>query len=169
MSKAGCLVVVVVLFFLMAACASLVKEPQVAFKRLNIIAVDSNGVDLEFYLGIRNPNSFDLSLLGYTYDLRVMTLPLTTGDLQETHIFPAGEETDVRLPVRIKHGDLIDILKHRPDPDKVPYRLYAHLRLKTPLGEMLIPITSASTFSVPEHYRPDAYLGRFKNLLRNVR
>jgi LEA14-like dessication related protein len=163
------LVAVVILSFLMTACTSFIKEPQVAFKRMNVVTVDSSGIDMEFYLGIRNPNSFDFSLLGYTYDLKVMTLPLAAGGLQETLVFPAGEETDMRLPVRIKYGELIDILKRHPDPNKIPYSMDARLHMKTPLGEMLIPVTTSGTLSIPEKYRPDTYLERFRNILRGVR
>jgi LEA14-like dessication related protein len=162
-------VVVVILPFLMTACTSLIKEPQVVFKRMDVVTADSNGIDMEFYLGIRNPNSFDFSLLGYTYNLKVMTLPLAAGGRQETLLFPAGKETDMRLPVRIKYGELIDILKRRPDPDNIPYSLDARLQVKTPWNEMLIPVTTSGTLSIPEKYRPDTYLEHFRNILRGVR
>jgi len=111
------------LFLLAAGCASLIQAPQVTLKRTNLIGMDTSGADLEFFLGISNPNSFDLSLLGYTYDLRVMTLPLAASGLQSTLPIPAERETDMRLPVRVKFGDLLEILKRRPDPAKVPYHI----------------------------------------------
>lgn len=158
------------LFLLLTAgCASLIQEPQVALKRTNIIGLDTAGADLEFYLGITNPNSFDLSLLGYTYDLRVMTLPLAASGLQETIPIPAGRETDMRLPVRVTFGDLLEILKRRPDPDKIPYQIKARLHLKSPLGEMVIPVERDGSFALPEKYRPSFYLDRFRDVFSGGR
>jgi LEA14-like dessication related protein len=147
-----------VMLLLISGCASLVQEPRVAIKQTNIVGLDTAGADLEFYLGITNPNSFDLSLLGYTYDLQVLTLPLAAGGSQEALPIPAGRETDMRLPVRIKYGNLLEILKRRPDPDRIPYRMNARLHIKTSLGEMVIPIEKNSFFALPEKYRPSHYL-----------
>lgn len=155
-----------ILSFLLAACAALVQLPQVAIIRTDIVALDSAGFDVELYLGVKNPNPFDITLQGYTYDLQVMTLPLATGGLQQTAVFPAGQETALRIPVRIRYQDLWAILKRRPDPDKIPYRVDARLHLGTPLGDLLIPVDSSSTFSLPERYRPDTYLDRLKDLWR---
>lgn len=165
----GRLITLSITVLLLTACTAFVKAPQVAVKRTNIVGLDTTGFDMECYLGVKNPNSFDISLLGYTYDLQVMALPLAAGGLQQTVAFPAGGETELRLPVRIRYNDLIAILKRRPDPDKIPYRLEARLHLGTPLGEMIIPVVSDSTLSLPEAYRPGTYLDRIGDLLRGLR
>ena len=152
------------LFLLAAGCASLIQAPQVTLKRTSLIGLDTSGADLEFFLGISNPNSFDLSLLGYTCDLRVMTLPLAASGLQSTLPIPAERETDMRLPVRVKFGDLLEILKRRPDPDKVPYQISARLHLQSPLGEIVIPVERDGSFALPETYRPSFYLDRFRDI-----
>ena len=152
------------LFLLAAGCASLIQAPQVTLKRTSLIGLDTSGADLEFFLGISNPNSFDLSLLGYTYDLRVMTLPLAASGLQSTLPIPAERETDMRLPVRVKFGDLLEILKRRPDPAKVPYQISARLHLKSPLGEIVVPVEMDGSFALPETYRPSFYLDRFRDI-----
>lgn len=144
------MLLLLLLLLMTAGCSSLIQEPLVALKRSNIIGLDTAGADLEFYLGITNPNSFDLSLLGYTYDLRVMTLPLAASGLQEAILIPAGRETDMRLPVRVTFADLLEILKRRPDPDKIPYQINARLHIKSPLGEMVIPVEMDGSFALPK-------------------
>lgn len=151
-----------------ACCSTFVQAPKVSIKRTNIVAFDTAGAEIEFYLGVTNPNSFDLSLLGYTYDLKVMTLPLASGGLPESILFKAGVETDMRLPVRVRFSDIMAILKRRPDPDKIPYQMQASLQIKTFAGEMTIPFENNNTFSVPEKYRPSYYRDRLKDLFEQL-
>ena len=150
-----------------AGCSSLLQEPQVRVKSASLIGIDTAGADIELYLGVTNPNSYDIHLLGYTYDLRIMTLPIANGGHQEQVRFSAGQETDLRFPIRIPHGSLIELLKRRPDPDRIPYRLEASLNLASPLGDMKIPIERNDTIAIPRKYHPGDALERVFNLLRN--
>jgi LEA14-like dessication related protein len=162
-------VATMLLFTLLSGCSLFIHDPRIAVKGTNLVGLDSSGIDMEFYLGITNPNAFDLSLLGYTYDLHVMTLPLSTGGMQETIIFPAGKETDMRLPVHLKFSDLLEIIKRQPDLNKLPYRMNARLHLKHPLGEMVIPVEKDDALNVPERYRPGAAIERLRDVLRGIR
>lgn len=150
---------------LMCGCSLVFREPEVNVARTNIIGLDTAGADLECALAISNPNSYDLTLLGYTYDLRVMTLPLASGGRQEPLAIPAGKQTDMLLPIRIKYGDLLEILKRRPDLDRIPYRLQARLQIDTPLGVMNIPVDRSETFKAPENFRPGYYLKQLFNTI----
>ena len=150
-------------------CSVMLSEPAITVKRTALVGLDTAGADLEFHLSISNPNPFDLTLLGYTYNLQVMTLPLTGGGGQQPLAIPSGRETDMRLPVRVQFGDLLEIIKNRPDPDKIPYQLNARLQLKTPLGDMLVPVDRNGVFSVPDQYRPGYYLNRIRTFLPAAR
>jgi LEA14-like dessication related protein len=164
-----CLAAAFLLIVMLSGCASLVQAPRVTLKETSLIGLDTSGIDIEFHLGVTNPNSFDLSLLGYTYDLLVLARPLSTGGMQETILFPAGEETGMRLPIRMKFTDLLEIINNAPDPDKIPYQLNSILHLKTPLGEMSVPLEKNSLLSIPEQYRPAAFINRLRDALRGIR
>jgi len=157
------------LIVMLSGCVSLVQAPRVALKETSLVGLDTSGIDLEFQLGITNPNSFDLSLLGYTFDLRVLAQPLSTGGMKETILFPAGRETGMRLPVRLKFADLLEISRRAPDPDNIPYQLKALLQLRTPLGEMAVPMVENAVLAIPEQYRPAALIHRLQDALRGVR
>ncbi len=154
------------LFF--TGCAMFVAEPTVTVQRTNLINLDSRGVDLEFLLAIQNPNSFAVTLNGYHYDLQVLTLPVARGGAREPVELRGKGTTDFRLPVRLEYKDLIAILKRRPDPDKIPYRLQAGLDMETPVGQFLVPIDKADSFAVPDQYRPSFYLKEVPELLRSL-
>ena len=125
---------------------------------MRITGLDTAGADIECSLAISNPNSFGLTLQAYTYDLRIMDLPLAAGgSLEPLEILP-GKLTTMRIPIRVKYDDLLQILKLKPDPDHIPYRLQAHLQLTTPFGETSIPLDIKETLKVPEKYRPGQFL-----------
>lgn len=151
----------VLILLICAGCAAFVQEPRVSINSTNIIGVDTSGLDLEFLLAVDNPNQFDLALESYTFDLQVMALPFSSGGGPFKYVFPAGRQSLVRLPMRIPYGNLIEIIKRRPELDKIPYQVDARLNLDTPLGSLILPVKKSDLISVPESYRPDTYLKRF--------
>jgi LEA14-like dessication related protein len=149
----------------MAGCTSFVKQPVVTVKDLTVVSVDGRGAGMELYLGVTNPNAFDVKLLGYNYNLKVMALPLAKGDAREEVKFPSKSETDVRIPIKISFADLLEILKRKPNPDAIPYQISAALDLDTPLGKMAVPVTRNGTYAIPKQYRPSSILNRLSDLL----
>ncbi len=162
-------VIFLLLFALLSGCATFVQAPRVAIKGTNLVGLDASGIDIEFNLGITNPNRFDLSLLSYTYDLQVMTLPFSSGRTQLTVFFPSGKETDVLLPLHLTFDKLLTILKQHPDLSKLPYQINALLQLKTPFGEMHIPVREDDTLIIPERYLPGAAINRLRDALSGIR
>lgn len=160
-----------ILFVLLAVvalsgCTSFVTHPMVTVEDLSVVSLDPTGAGMELYLKVKNPNSFDLKLQGYSYDLRVMALPLAKGGAREEVKFPSQGEADFRIPIRIGYQDLIEILKRRPDPDRVPYQLAAGLELETPVGGMTVPVNRTGTYAIPKQYRPSALFGRISDFFK---
>ena len=153
------------LLSLVTGCSHFVAAPEVAFRELKLTGAGTGGLSFDIDLGVKNPNSFDLRLDGYTYRLRVTDLPLATGGIRDTFVFPAGEETDLRIPVQVGYTDMLEILRHRPDPDRIPYQLSAGLEVSAPFGKMYIPIEKGGTLRVPDRFRPTFYLNILKGLL----
>lgn len=149
-----------------SGCASLVTAPRVTILSTNIVSVDTSGFDIELLVGVENRNAFDVSLIGYTYDLQVMSVPFSSGGLQKGALFPAGQTVDIRLPFRVHHSDIAGILKRRPDLDHIPYSIDARLNLETPVGQLIIPVKKSDTVSIPAAYRPGTY---FKRLLQPLK
>lgn len=160
--------IVILALVAISGCASLIKEPRVTVRSANVVSVDTAGFDIELLLGVENPNSFDVSLQGYSYDLQIMSVPFSSGRLQKIFVFPPGQLVDVRLPFRVYHGNLLEVIKRRPDLDRVPYILDARLNLNTPLGELVIPVKKSDTITVPAAYRPGTYLKRMLQPLKEM-
>ncbi|WP_298269805.1 LEA type 2 family protein [Geobacter sp.] len=152
----------------LAACSLFVSEPKVKVKDLAVVGLGAEGANLEFLLAVTNPNSFPLTLRGYTYDVRVMALPLTKGGLRERVEFPAGETTDVRLPFRVAYRDLWEILKRNPTPDAIPYRLDGGLEVETPVGTSTVPVTTSGNFTVPQRFRPSGLVRGLGDIVKGL-
>lgn len=150
---------------LLTGCALFLSAPDVQVNDVAIVGIDSKAVEVELYFTITNPNSYPLKLLGYSYDLQVMALPLAKGGARESIEFKAGSATDVRLPVRVMFRSLYEILKRGPNPDKMPYTLNAGLEVDSPLGVHTFPVEKSGSFKVPEKYRPAFYLKQFRNII----
>jgi LEA14-like dessication related protein len=151
-------------FFVLTGCTLFVEKPEVAVKSVNLAGLDQNGIELDFLLSVTNNNSYRLRLSGYSFNLLVSTLPLAHGENPELIEFAGNATTDVKLPIRVGSNDLLEILKHRPDPDHIPYELKAGFNMETPLGNIFLPVDKTGTFSVPQKYRPDHFLKKLKDI-----
>jgi LEA14-like dessication related protein len=148
------------LLMLLSGCAFITK-PEVTVKDVKLTGLDNGGVDLDFYLSVNNRNSFDLKMKGYSYDVRIMALPLARGASHDTYNFYAKSATDVLIPVKISFDNVIEVLKRHPNPDAIPYQLHADLTVDTTLGDMVIPTNKSGTICVPKEFRPS-------NMLKNI-
>jgi LEA14-like dessication related protein len=158
-------VYLLLLAFLGTGCTMLVKTPVVKVRDLNVVSLDGSGVEMQLHLMVQNANPYDIKLLGYNYDLKVMTLPLAKGEARDEVSFPAGVETDLRIPIKVSYGDLLEILKGL-DPNQIPYVLQAGLDLQTPLGRLNLPVTHTGTYAVPKQFRPGSLLNKLGNFLK---
>lgn len=156
--------VMLLLFIFFTGCSTFVANPEIVVKGVNIASVDRDGVEVDFLLAVNNPNSYNLKMTGYNYNLIVLALPLAKGGNHEVVEFNGNATTDIRLPVKISFHDLLEILKLRPDLEHIPYQLTAGLDLQTPFGYLVIPVDKSGTFAVPQKYRPDRFLKQLDEL-----
>ena len=143
-----------------------VKAPVVTVRDLSVVSLGGGGAGMDLLLTVKNENFYDLKLLGYNYDLTVLALPLAKGAAREEVSFPAGSSTDLRIPIKVSYGDLLEIFKRRPDPEHIPYALSAGLDLDTPLGHLNVPVNRAGTYAVPKQYRPGSILNKLGDFFK---
>jgi len=149
---------------LLSACSLIFTAPEVSLKDVKIVGLDGGGLMLDVYLSLKNPNSADITLKGYSYDLKALDLPVAKGGARETTVFHGHTTTEIVLPVRLTYADVAELIRHHPDPDHIPYRLAAGIEVETPLGDRTIPVEKSGIFKIPEKYRPSSYLKRLKDL-----
>lgn len=149
-----------------SACGLFFSPPDVALTEVKLITVDTSGANLDIYFQVHNSNSYDIILKGYSYDLKVLNLPLAKGGGRDKTVFREDSTTDLRIPVRVSYSDMTEILKHRPDLERIPYTVSAGFEIETPFGTRCFPVERSDTFAVPEEYKPSFYLKKFLDLFR---
>ncbi|MBP1752502.1 MAG: lipoprotein [Geobacteraceae bacterium] len=152
----------------LTACSTFIAKPEITLKDVKLVGVGAEGFDLDFYFSVRNPNSFDLKLKDYTYDVKIMSLLLAQGSSQATQNFYANSTSDLLLPAKIPYSGLIDILKRRPNPDAIPYQLHADLNIGGAIGTTRVPIDKSGTFKVPKEYYPNNLLKKVGDFLKGL-
>ena len=139
---------------LFAGCSLFVSKPGIVIKGLNFVKLDRDGVEMELMLAVTNPNSFNLRVTGYKYNVVVSDLSLLSEEKHESIEFKGNATTEISLPVKITFHDLLEIVKRIPDPEHVPYRFTAEFDLGTPFGGYTVPVTKNGSFALPRKYRP---------------
>ncbi len=151
---------------LQAGCSAIVTRPDVRLQKISPSSLDTSGIDLEVNLLVTNPNSFDLTLLGYSYALSLASTPVASGGVRQKVVFAGKKETVLKIPTRVRHGSVVELLKKKPDLNHLPYSLEAGLQIDSPIGELSVPINAEGDFAVPENYRPSSVLHRLKGIFR---
>ncbi len=154
----------ITMILLLGGCSHFVTAPEVAVRGVTVTSLDTAGLEMDIFLTVTNPNSYAVTLLGNSYQVQLLDLPLLKGGDRVRRDFPPKMATDLRLPLRISYHDLLDILRRSPDPERIPYQLQAGLDLDTPLGRLTIPLEKRSTFAIPKQYRPSNILRRLGDI-----
>jgi LEA14-like dessication related protein len=157
------------LFLMLTCCSLFFRNPEITVTDITLSGPRDGGVTIEFHLAVRNPNSYDVTLQGYRYNLEIATVPVAQAEVRDTINFPGKAVTDVLLPVRISFISIIELLQRRLDPEKIPYRLSAGFDMATPLGAISVPVEKSGIFAIPKQFRPDQFLRKLSDIIRQVK
>jgi len=133
----------------LTGCSLFFTKPSVTFRELKVIDIDSRGMTLALLLNVNNPNSYEIRLDGYNFTMKILDLPLASGEQKAVVQFPGQKATDVLVPMRVTYGNVLDIVMKRPNPTSIPYQLEAGLDIVTPVGTLNFPVTTSGTIAVP--------------------
>ncbi len=151
-----------IIFILLSGCSLLMTKPEVAVKSVSLTGVDRKGVEMDFIISVKNPNSYSLNLTRYHYDLLVSSILMSSGESHDEMEFAGNAVTDVRMPLRVEFQDVMKIVKATPDLDQIPYQLKAGLNMRTPLGPFMFPIDMHGNFALPRKFFLDRLLKQLR-------
>ena len=155
-------IITFILIALCTGCSLVITKPEVSVKSITLTGVDRKGVDMEFLLTVKNPNSYRINLTGYRYDLLVAEALLAHGESHDEIEFNSNTSTDFPLTVRFAFRDIFKIIKNNHELDKLPYRLKAGLDTRTPVGQFTIPVDRQGLLALPRNMLLDRLLMQLK-------
>ena len=92
---------------LLSLACSAVQQPSASLKSADIGAVTTEGFTVNFDLGVRNPNSFELPLTAADYALSLGGVKVIDDEVSPGGSIPAGGTSNVTVPVRLSFDSLL--------------------------------------------------------------
>lgn len=149
--KAPAVVAAVMFMIVLASCAALgkgqFKEPVVTVKEFAVTGLGLTGGSVDIVLSVYNPNHFKLDALGMTYRVDVDSTQLGDGNLDGRFIVPAGDSSEVRLPVRFTYAGLGAAGRSLITAGTINYRVRGDFTMSTPLGNFTRPYDRTGRYS----------------------
>lgn len=133
---------------LLNACATLnevVKEPNVSVDAVKLRDVSLSGMQLDFLLGIENPNPLGLAMQGMSYNLAIDGKQMFDGTTKDRVNIPANGSSTLTLPFAIDYEQLLGSLKDLGNKKTVNYDLTG----KVNLGLISLPYSKRGEFTLP--------------------
>jgi len=100
-------------------------KPEVKRVQPKIKGIDLDGVSMQFDLDVSNPYPIPLRSDGLSYRLAVSGTELLDSKTTDPINVPAGQTSNVSLPVRVSYGKLWSAVKGLKDASEAPYELGA--------------------------------------------
>lgn len=142
------LAVLALLTALLSACATLqqaVKEPEVTVQDLKLTAASLSGVELDFILGVENPNPLGIKLSGLSYRLDVQGQKLLAGSSKQKLKVAANGSSRVSLPLSLDYRELQGGIEALLGQKNIAYALSGELDF----GLFRVPYSKRGSLAVP--------------------
>lgn len=125
-----------------------VKKPTAKISNVKITALSLDQADLLFDIKISNPNSININLAGFDYDLLLNKASFLKGTQNKTVNIAAHASSKIQLPLSLRYEDIYKTFKSLSKKDKINYVLKLGLSFDLPvLGTVRVPIETKG--SVP--------------------
>ncbi len=134
---------------LLTGCAALqqqFKEPSVTVQDLQLRSVSLADMELDFILGIDNPNPMGIAMSGLSYRLELQERPLFEGKTQERVKVAANGSSRVTLPFKLSYEDLAGGFDAIMNNKSLPYSLSGNVDL----GLFSLPYSRKGELKLPK-------------------
>lgn len=127
--------------------------PTVSFDRMDVQAVDWEGIDADFVFDVNNPNPIEVPLARFDYALAFEDVEWLSGDDPDGLTLAAAGATDVALPVSLEFASLYELVTALRGTDNIGFGLTGSFGFDTSLGPVDLPYNEAGDFPAPRRPR----------------
>ena len=139
---------------LLAACSSVVEQPQVRLESVRMGGIGLRGGTLYAQVHVSNPNGFDLEARSLTYDLQVehpdsagKWVSFSQGTVEEPVRVQSNGSTVIEVPIQFRYDDLGGAVRSILDTGTFNYRVRGDVNLSEPIGRTF-PYSHSGTVSL---------------------
>ena len=132
-----------------AAAPSAGGQLALVLRDCSLSAVEASGTTLAFTAELSNPTREVVLLGGVSYALDVEGKRMFEGAVPGGVEVPAGGSTAFPLTGRVRYADLPGVAVKAALKKHVPYRFVAAAAVRTPSGDLTVPVAREGDLSVP--------------------
>ena len=136
------------LFFSLAGCAALqeqVREPVVGVQDLQVRSLSLADMQVDFILGVDNPNPIAIGVNGLSYKLELDNRPLFEGTTQDRVRVAANGSSRITLPFTLAYEDILGGLDALANRESLRYNLSG----RVDLGLFSLPYARSGELRLP--------------------
>ena len=111
-----------------------IKPPIIKLHSISLTGFDREGINLEVYMNLFNPNKFGATLVDLEYDIILNNIPFGTGKYQEQIKLIANDTSLIILPIKVYYKNLPQNAIKIILEGNVPYHIIGKVGIQTPLG-----------------------------------
>jgi len=134
----------------MGAIRSVVKDPKVRIKQMNIKQVKLDALDVDFLTDVENENRFPILLKDIDFALDVEERRVAEGKTANGIDLPAGGTNEVLFPVSFRLGESLEVLQKLWALDEFAYKLSAGFHFGMKQASVRIPAEFPGKAPVPK-------------------
>ncbi|MBN1541503.1 LEA type 2 family protein [candidate division KSB1 bacterium] len=134
------------LFFSCASLETLIQKPGVKIESVQIAGFSFQELTLDFGLLISNPNTFGVSLDGFTYDFILQEQSFLKGDKREPLQVAAQGTSTLHIPVTLAFDQIANLVKNTQSLDSLNYQIRGSILPGGLLAGTQIPFSKSGSF-----------------------
>ncbi len=130
--------------------ASAIQKPKITFRSASLTSLDLEGATVSLTWDLENPNAFglDLAKVAWTFDAEGKRG--ASGDVPGGLQLRASATSPVTFPVHVRFQDVPGIVSLLGSgKDEVRYAVAATIGLRTPVGELDLPVSHSDKVRLP--------------------
>jgi len=140
---------------LLASCSEIgqvlqqvnIQKPRARVEKVKLTGLSFKKVDLNFNVGVTNPNPVAVKLSGFDYDFLLNNHSFLKGSQQKNLQISAGGKSSVDIPLSLTFAEIYKTFNSLKGADSIKYQLKLKLGVNLPvLGVVKIPLSSSGYF-----------------------
>jgi LEA14-like dessication related protein len=129
-------------------CTTVFEKPELRFRGLRVNSIGLGGAAVDVVVDVYNPNSFELGVDHFSYDLTVDNVHFGEGETDAPISVDGHGTASIRLPLHVNWSRLGDVGRGALQTGSVNYGVSGELTVATGFGRRRIPYSKAGRFSV---------------------